>query len=100
LFRNLPAIVVIGIFGFLGCLFLYEGSIESIVFNKEYNMLYLKRTTSTCSKKETVLNLNHIERVYAVRRGINKKEMNTTHYCLIIKMVTGQKLKILETRNT
>ena len=94
------ALIVCGIFGLLAGVCIYESHIESIVFDKPTNSILLKRTTVVSwSTKITHHRLSDVVRVYAALRGCKKGNNDMTSYHLIMKLASGQTLKILETRN-
>ena len=114
-------VILVGLAG----LCVYEGKIESVIFDKGHGTLVLRRTSSACEQKQTYhvssahkadarpesasfdLNdlvgiaqrLHHIQQVYAARKGIKKANMDMTHFALIIRMANGQRIKVLETKN-
>ena len=94
------AFIVSGIFGVLAGVCLWESYLETILFDKERDLVTLKRRHMvTWSEKTTWHRLSHVAKVYAALRGIKKGNNDMTSYYLIMKLKNGQTLKILETKN-
>ena len=95
-FRSLPCVISIVLLSALGLLFLKEGHVETVVFNKQFNTLFLKRYSVFSTAKVTVLPLGAIEEVYGVRRGVIKGPNDMSYYALIVRTKKNQQIKILE----
>ena len=92
--------IVSGIFGVLAGVCIYESYIESILFDKEQDLIILKRTHMiSMQEKVTYHRMSQVVRVYAALRGIKKGNNDMTSYNLILKLGNGQTLKICETKN-
>ena len=95
--RNLPCVIAIVILSGLGLFFLKEGHVETVVFNKDLNTLFLKRYSLFTIARVTVLPLGAIEEVYGVRRGVIRGPDDMSYYALIVRTKKNQQIKILET---
>ena len=95
----MPCLLVLTLLTIIAVVFLKGAHIETIVFNKELNTFYLKRTHIVSATRMTSLKLSDIESVFAVARGVVRGPDNGGYFCLIVKMKSGQELKILETGN-
>ena len=70
---------------FLGIFILRDSIIESVLFDKKKNVVMLRRTNMACYSKTTILDLDNIEEVYASRRGYNTKDLDITHYAIMLE---------------
>lgn len=74
----------------IGSLVLRYAEVESVTFDKECNKLILAKTKVLfCNRNQCEISLRSITDVAAVRRGINKANMDMTFYTLILTLVSG-----------
>ncbi len=90
----------------LGYLFVINGRVKTTVFDKRTRFLtvakhplsyYLSCKKHISSSKLREYSLDDIRSVRAAQRGINKGNVNTLHYKIIIEFENQSPLSILET---
>ena len=64
---------------------LRDSIIESVLFDKKKNIVMLRRTNMAFYSKTTIHDLDCIEEVYAAKKGYNSKDMDITHYALMLE---------------
>jgi hypothetical protein len=70
----------------MGILFIYKGKIRSVVFDKNYGTLTVKKRNLFCDKRSIVTySLKDITDVKAVYRGFKSGSVNTMMYSIIIE---------------
>merc|ERR1712060_616818 len=84
---NIAMVILVGI----GCFCIYEGRIESVIFDRQHQSLEIRRTLPGCEKKMTWHRIDQVESIYIARQGIKKADMDMTHFVLIIRMHNGQR---------
>ena len=90
-----PLILII-----LGCVTLKHAEAETVTLDKQKRLMTLAKITAmNCRRRSCNVNLDTIAKVEAVKRGIDKANMDMTFYALIIELNDGQRLKVLETKN-
>lgn len=52
-----------------------------------------------CKSRKCEIGLGNIKQVIAVKRGLDKANMDMTFYALILEMHSGQRCKVLETKS-
>ena len=86
--------ITITILTALGLFFLYQGTIETVVFNKKLNTLFVKRFSPVMTQFSAALPLSAIAEVYGVRRGVKGGHDDMAYYALIVKTKNDQELKV------
>ena len=90
-----PLILII-----LGCVTLKHAEAETVTLDKQKRLMTLAKITAmNCRRRSCNVNLDTVAKVEAVKRGIDKANMDMTFYALIIELNDGQRLKVLETKN-
>ena len=85
---------------FFGCLTFRYAEVESVTFDIEKMKLILARlTVYKCKKRKYEISLRNIKEVIAVKRGLDKANMDMTFYALVLEMHSGQRCKVLETKS-
>ena len=76
---------IAGLLTFLGMVILRDSIVESVVFDKKKGIVMLRRTNMAMYSKTTIHNLEDIDEVYAAKRGYNTKDMDITHFAIMIE---------------
>ena len=84
----------------IGGLFIYNGKVKSTTFDKRKDRIFIRKTNILCDKKVTSYKISDMKSIRAVQRGMNKGQVNTLHYKIIIEFHSQKPLAILETHNS
>ena len=92
----------------LGYLFVINGRVKTTVFDKRTGQIsvakhpltyYLTCCRNTSNSKLKTYHLQDVRSVRAAQRGINKGQVNTLHYKIVIEFYNQSDLSILETHS-
>ena len=92
----------------LGYLFVINGRVKTTVFDKRTGLIsvakhpltyYLTCCRNTANSKLRTYYLQDVRSVRAAQRGINRGQVNTLHYKIIIEFHNQSPLSILETHS-
>jgi hypothetical protein len=79
--------------------FIYAGKIESVIFDKQKQLISLCNTSVICRKEERNFKMQDISDVKAYKKGHNGVNVYTLHFKIMIEFRNMAPLKVWETQS-
>eukprot|EP00347_Sterkiella_histriomuscorum_P007295 403349505 len=98
-YNNFIQWAVLAFLFILGYKFIETGKVETIIFDRRTDRIIIYKTSICCDRKIKSFNLSSIADIRAVWRGVQKNQVNTLHYKIVISFINHADISILPTHN-